>query len=147
MSENIGSEKCSNDSGHIAGLPAHMSRYIGETVTIFTSSGGESGSGFTGVLMKVNECFVRLLSRIGPPPGCSLGNACSNFNMPVNQPNSPCGISGGFANNRAGMNPGVYGNYNGAMTAGGWDSVPVYTVGSVTDIPVSAIVSFVHNAV
>ena len=35
---------------------------------------------------------------------------------------------------------------SGATTAGGWNSNPVYTVGSVTDIPISAIVSFVHNA-
>lgn len=28
-----------------------LCRYIGQTVTIFTESGGLSGSGFTGVLM------------------------------------------------------------------------------------------------
>ena len=50
--------------------------HIGETVTIFTTSGGESGSGFTGVIINVNDDFVRLVTRIGPPPGCALGNAC-----------------------------------------------------------------------
>ena len=35
----------------------------------------------------------------------------------------------------------------GAVTAGGWNGYPVYTVGSVTDIPIANIVSFVHNAV
>ena len=29
-------------------------RYIGETVTIFTTSGGESGMGFTGVVISSN---------------------------------------------------------------------------------------------
>lgn len=54
---------------------------IGETVTIFTTSGGVSGRGFTGVVLHVDECFVRLVTRIGPPPGCALGNACcSDFN-------------------------------------------------------------------
>ncbi|NLN03694.1 MAG: hypothetical protein GX166_02570 [Clostridiaceae bacterium] len=50
--------------------------HIGETITIFTKSGGESGRGFTGVLLSVNGCLVRLTTRIGPAPGCALGNAC-----------------------------------------------------------------------
>lgn len=53
--------------------------HIGETVTIFTTSGGQSGAGFTGVLLNANPCFVRLVTRIGPPPACSLGNACCGF--------------------------------------------------------------------
>ena len=43
----------------------HLKRYIGETVTIFTTSGGQSGQGFTGVVLAVNDCFVRLITRIG----------------------------------------------------------------------------------
>ena len=39
------------------------------------------GSGFTGVILSVNNAFVRLLTRIGPPPGCSLGNTCNDFNV------------------------------------------------------------------
>jgi len=39
---------------------------IGETVTIYTTSGGDSGSGFTGVILAVNPCFVRLVTHIGP---------------------------------------------------------------------------------
>jgi hypothetical protein len=35
----------------------------------------------------------------------------------------------------------------GAFSAGGWDGYPVYNVGSVTDIPLNAIASFVHSAV
>lgn len=53
-----------------------LSDLIGETVTIFTTSGGDSGSGFTGVVLAVNPCFVRLVTHIGPAPGCVLGNAC-----------------------------------------------------------------------
>ncbi len=53
--------------------------HIGETVTIFTTSGGQSGCGFTGVVLYANPCFVRLVTRIGPPPGCALGNACTGF--------------------------------------------------------------------
>jgi len=109
--------------------------YIGQTVTIFTSSGGQSGSGFTGVVVSVNEVFVRIVTRIGPPPGCSLGNACTGFNV------GPYGAGGTGA---GGEGPaGVVG----AVNAGGWDAIPVLTVGSVADIPIANIVSFVHNAV
>lgn len=48
----------------------------GETVTIYTTSGGESGAGFTGVILAVNPCFVRLVTHIGPAPACALGSCC-----------------------------------------------------------------------
>ena len=51
---------------------------VGETVTIFTTSGGESGAGFTGVVIATNDCYVRLLTRFGSAPDCALGNACCN---------------------------------------------------------------------
>lgn len=38
---------------------AGLNRYIGQTVTIFTTSGGQSGNGFTGVLASVNLNFVK----------------------------------------------------------------------------------------
>jgi hypothetical protein len=49
---------------------------IGETVTIYTTSGGQSGYGFTGVVIAVNQCFVRLITHIGPAPACALGSCC-----------------------------------------------------------------------
>lgn len=121
-----------------------LSNYIGETVTIFTRSGGQSGAGFTGVVLAVNECFVRLITRIGPPPGCALGNSCSNFNVGngYGAGSGTGGYGGGFAGS-----PIQPASEIGALSAGGWNGYPVYTVGSVTDIPISAIVSFVHNAV
>lgn len=63
----------SNFTGNFFDL---LSDLIGETVTIFTTSGGDSGSGFTGVILSVNQCFVRLVTHIGPAPGCALGSAC-----------------------------------------------------------------------
>lgn len=125
---------------------ALLANYIGETVTIFTSSGGQSGSGFTGVILSVNEVFVRLITRIGPPPGCSLGNACSDFNV-GNGYSHGHGHGYGHGYGGYGMGPVVPANEVGAVSAGGWNGYPVYTVGSVTDIPVANIVSFVHNAV
>lgn len=122
-------------AGTVSSWPALLADWIGTTVTIFTSSGGQSGSGFTGVLLSVNEVFVRLITRIGPPPGCALGNACTGF-----------AVGGGAYGVGFG---GVVGpaSVPGAATAGGWDAMPVWTVGSVTDIPIAAIVSFVHNAI
>ncbi len=50
------------------GLVESLMRYIGQTVTIFTTSGGLSGCGFTGTLAGVCGCTVRLITDIGPPP-------------------------------------------------------------------------------
>ena len=136
-----------DDRGGFTGL---LANYIGETVTIFTSSGGQSGAGFTGVILSVNECFVRLITRIGPPPGCALGNACSGFNVGgghgcgSGHPGRAGWCSSGYGSGYGAVLPA---SENGAITAGGWDGFPVATVGSVTDIPISSIVSFVHNAV
>ncbi|MGE5633083.1 MAG: hypothetical protein ACM3TR_18600 [Caulobacteraceae bacterium] len=95
-----------------------LAAFTGETVTIFTTSGGESGSGITGVILAVNPCFVRIVTHIGPAPACALGNCCS---------------------------PVVTGGYGGMM--GGYGGGVVRTVGSVADIPLDRIVAFVHNAV
>lgn len=136
--------------GNFAAL---LANYIGETVTIFTSSGGQSGAGFTGVILSVNNCFVRLITRIGPPPGCSLGNACTGFNVGpwdygIGGAGYGCGCSTGYGyDDSYGPGPILPASENGAITAGGWNGYPVYTVGSVTDIPIDRIVSFVHNAV
>ena len=118
--------------GNFAAL---LASYIGQTVTIFTSSGGQSGAGFTGVILAVNPVFVRLITRIGPPPGCALGNACTGF-----------GVGARGYDGFTGMGPSAPSEI-GAVAAGGWNGYPVYTVGDVTDIPIASIVSFVHNAV
>ena len=99
----------------------HLEEFIGETVTIFTTSGGESGSGFTGVLLAVNNCFVRLIAQIGTAPGCALGNCCN--------PHGRDRIDG------------VTGDNEGRFTCRG------NRIGSVVDIPVDRIAAFVHNAV
>lgn len=130
MSEGCG---CGGGISPAVNWGALLAGYVGQTVTIFTSSGGQSGSGFTGVILSVNPVFVRLLTRIGPPPGCSLGNACTGF--ATGAYGAGCGY---------GYGPG---SQVGAVSAGGWSNLPVYTVGSVVDIPIAAIVSFVHSAV
>lgn len=116
-------------------LQESMARYIGQTVTIFTSSGGASGCGFTGVLMYVNCNSVGLINRIGEAPACPLGgygSCCGDiFNSGCNSGcgcRSKCGNSG-WGNN-GGYGNGYYGN----------------PLGSVTEIPICNIASFTHNA-
>jgi len=53
-----------------------LPQYIGETVTIYTTSGGNSGGGFTGVLMSATDCYVRLIVCQGPAPCCAIGDGC-----------------------------------------------------------------------
>nr|WP_317358077.1 hypothetical protein [uncultured Tyzzerella sp.] len=67
-----------------------LTRYIGQTVTIFTTSGGCSGSGFTGVLASVNENYVKLITNIGAAPSCPLGSSCSGYGYNYNY-NQGCG--------------------------------------------------------
>jgi hypothetical protein len=104
------------------GLVDHIREFLGETVTIFTTSGGASGCGFTGVIIMVNPCFVRLVTDQGMPPANPLAeNICGDFD------------------NGPGRGPGSF-------CKGGHDD-HFRTVGSVCDIPVDRIVAFCHNAV
>jgi len=127
---------CNNNSGCNDNISHLLCKYIGQTVTIFTKSGGQSGCGFTGVILGVNDCFCRLITSIGPAPGCALGNACGNNNGMNNDMMD--GYDHGHGNGYGcGFNQ--YGNYG--------NGTPVYNVGSVTDIPINSIASFVHNAI
>ncbi|MDD3706116.1 MAG: hypothetical protein PHC45_08665 [Clostridiaceae bacterium] len=82
---------------------------IGETVTIFTTSGGMSGCGFTGVVLAVNQCFVRLITQLGAAPGCALGSCCG---VPV----------GGY---------GGYGGYGNVSTVGSVTDIPLDRIAAV----------------
>lgn len=124
-------ERCGNGDGLVlhGDLTCALEKYIGETVTIFTTSGGMSGCGFTGVLLGVNECFVKLITQIGPAPGCALGNACNGSPYP----------------NGMGCMPDNNNNNMGDMYM--HNGYPISSVGSVTDIPVCSIAAFTHNAI
>jgi hypothetical protein len=105
----------------------HISEFIGETVTIFTTSGGASGCGFTGVILSVNACFVRLVTEQGIAPTNPLAeNICGDFD-------------GGD------RGPGCGGYCGGKREGNGYG--PTRMVGSVCDIPVDKIAAFCHNAV
>jgi hypothetical protein len=103
-----------------------LNRYIGRTVTIFTTSGGLSGSGFTGVLAFVGPTTVKLITDIGAAPSCPIGSSCNNYGF------------GGFGG--CGESFGGYGGGFGGFGGYNW-------LGSVTEIPISRIASFTHSAI
>ncbi len=98
----------------------HLSRFVGTTVTIFTTSGGASGCGFTGVVILCNPCFVRLITCVGPAPCCALGSDCCVDACP----------------------PMIGGHRPSIESRTG-----VRSVGSVADIPIDRIAAFVHHAI
>lgn len=51
-------------------------KYIGQTITIYITGGGDSGSGFTGVLLDVKKDYIKILSKAMSPPAISLGSLC-----------------------------------------------------------------------
>jgi len=54
----------------------HMSEYIGQTVTVYTTSAGAAGCGLTGVLLECTNTHLRLVTQIGPAPGKPKRRAC-----------------------------------------------------------------------
>lgn len=105
-------------------LARHICKFVGKTVTIFTASGGVSGCGFTGVVLSVNQCFVRLITEQGSAPSVPIAeNVCGDLDGKGKGP----GFDGpGFGGRRN--------DYN-------------HKLGSVCDIPIENIVAFCHNAV
>ncbi|MDR2650410.1 MAG: hypothetical protein LBB94_11945 [Clostridiales bacterium] len=98
-----------------------LSRHIGQTVTIFTASGGVSGAGFTGVLAGVTDCSVKLITAIGTPPACPCGGDCTGWGI---------------------------GGLLGGLFGGGCDNACGNSYfGAVTEIPVDRIVSFTHSTI
>ena len=53
-----------------------LKKLIGQTVTIYTTSGGCAGTGFTGVVICVDDCMVKILTKFGSAPSCALGSPC-----------------------------------------------------------------------
>ena len=119
-------------------LRESLERYIGQTVTIFTTSGGLSGNGFTGVLAGICGCTIKLITDIGAPPACPIGSACCGGFFEDGFEDGGfdggwCGMFGGCRERRRGRRGGCRGRYN-------W-------LGSVTEIPLDRIASFTHNAI
>lgn len=123
-----------NNEAYDSNFVEHLSQFIGETVTIYTTSGGLSGQGVTGVVLAVNDSFVRLITAIGPAPTNTLLGADTYSSRRCRR---RCRRSRGYSN--------VYGSsFNDFSGFGGFGSC---RTGSVTDIPIDRIAQFVHNAV
>lgn len=71
-------------------------KFIGQTITIFTTSGGISRYGFTGVLIQVSLDQIKLLTEIQTAPQISFKESSSNekedeitlgtaVNIPINK--------------------------------------------------------------
>jgi hypothetical protein len=117
-----------NNENNNASLIRELSLFIGETVTIFTTSGGISGRGFTGVLISItSDPVVRLLSQFGPAPACALGSCCDK-----KRGRHCCEDDDDEGDN----NNDVFDRF---------DCNRVRNVGAVVDIPVDKIAAFVHN--
>ena len=130
-----------------------LANYLGQTVTIFTTSGGQSGMGFTGILASVNCDFVRLVTQIGPAPGCALGNCCGNMDR---IPGKVAGVRdecNNVENNELAVGENNYNNNVQGVQGtnlGGQGRASCHLndgLGSIVDIPISRIASFVHNSV
>ena len=109
-----------------------MMRHLGQTVTIFTTSGGQSGSGFTGVLISVDRNVVRLLVDEGAPPACAVGSACGG---PGEGWGRGFGFGGGFG----------WGGFGGGFCNGGFENIN--PLGAIAVIPCHTIAAFVHHAI
>ena len=129
-----------------------MLRFIGQTVTVFTASGGLSGSGFTGVLAGVHNGCVRLITDIGAPPACPVGSSCDG--CWGDRCEGGVGIGGGACNCfrggrrgwgwSPGWRDGICGCGRG-RNRWGWGGFN--WLGSVAEIPCDKIVSFTHNSI
>lgn len=111
-----------------------MTCYIGKTVTVYTTSGGTSGCGFTGVLAAVTPTCIKLITDIGAAPACPIGSNCCNNRYGCN---NNCNYGYNYdCNNRC-----SYGRNNRCNnTCNNW-------LGSVTDIPICSIACFTHHAI
>lgn len=78
----------------IESLVESMFCHIGQTVTIFTTSGGISGAGFTGVLISADCNVIRLLCDIGEAPACPVGSPCTSIGTPYGYPENSNGFYG-----------------------------------------------------
>ncbi len=118
---------CNNGSCNLS-MARHICEFIGETVTIFTTSGGVSGCGYTGVVLSVNSCFVRLITEQGSPPSSPIAeNICGDCEGKIRN----IGLEGVGA----------------GMSGHGHRRDTHRRFGSICDIPIENIAAFCHNTV
>jgi hypothetical protein len=110
--------------GQVTSFFRELQQFIGRTVTIFTTSGGASGFGFTGVLISVNMNFARLITDPGTAPTNPLADVLGDMD-------------------NGGRNTGR----NGTLGRG-IDTTAVRqgnTSSTLVDIPINRIAAFTHH--
>lgn len=119
----MGNEICTDNCNCLSEI---MCKYIGQTVTVFTRSGGMAGCGFTGVLAYVNCNCIALINRIGEAPACPVGsNCCSGYG-------NGFGFNNLFNGNNCGCNCGC----NSKCRNNNEDRFYGNPLGAITEIPV-----------
>ena len=124
-------------------------RHIGQTVTVFTASGGLSGNGFTGVLAGVHNGCIRLITDIGAPPACPVGSSCDgNFGISEPFDGVPV-VDGRCGGGRRGWrwNSGWRNGCGCGWGSSRWGWGGYNWLGSVAEIPCNKIVNFTHNSI
>lgn len=61
-------DKAARLEGNYSNFLHQLYELIGKTVIIHTMMTGDEGKGFTGILLSVNESYIRLVTRAGSPP-------------------------------------------------------------------------------
>jgi hypothetical protein len=128
-------------------------RHLGQTVTVFTSSGGLSGNGFTGVLAGVHNGCVRLITDIGAPPACPVGSSCDGMwgdrgEAGFDGYGGGYGVCEPYAGRRGwGWGSNWRGSRGCGWGAGRWGWGGYNWLGSVGEKTIDRIVSFSHNAI
>jgi hypothetical protein len=76
-------ECCDDDFDFEGGEFVELERNIGRVITVFTKSGGCSGRGFTGLLVRVDCHFIKLITSIPSAPrhpfGRQFEDCCCDF--------------------------------------------------------------------
>jgi hypothetical protein len=130
----------------------NLLRYIGQTVTVFTTSGGLSGNGFTGVLAGIHCGCIRLITDIGAPPACPVGSSCDGCWGDRCEGGAGCSGGNCLCGGRGRRGWGWGRNWRGGAAGCGWGTNRwgwggYNWLGSVAVIPCDKIVSFTHNAI
>jgi hypothetical protein len=68
---------------------------IGSVITVFTDSGGNSGNGFTGVLIDVSPDLIHIVTAISSSPNIKMHH-CSNSSHRTNNHKNQCDKTGAF---------------------------------------------------
>ena len=71
---------CTNNTSTNTNLVDSIASNLGKVCTVFTKSGGASGCGFTGLLVQVNDDFIKVVTQLPCSPSQTFS---TNINNPI----------------------------------------------------------------